>query len=239
MTLLLIRSIPTSIQAKSAWKKAGVTIVPRSVTNIVDKYDYVDAIINMGNLAHIDLEDDIGIPIFNEPDTIRAISTPKALRNIFGECDPHIIPIATHDGPHWHKGKGYGGANKVFHEDTCKDEHIIASDLQQHIKGTEYRVLTVGDVIVQAAQKDKNENSIHNNFDWTWVGIDGIRDSGIISHIKKAITFIPAWGFSLFGWDIIYSNSGDVYTIEINTAPGVNKHSAQRIVNQVRKVISL
>ena len=234
MTFLLIRSIPISIQTKSAWKNAGVDVVPRSVTNLNDRYDNISAIINMGNLE-IDLSE-INTLIFNKHDTIRAISTPKALRNVFGECDPPIIPIATYDGPHWHKGKGCGGANKMFHEDTCKDEHIIASDLQQHIKGTEYRVLTVGDIIVQATQKNRI-NGI-GNFDWNWIGVHGIRNSGIISHIKQAITLIPAWTFSILGWDIIYDNSNNnIYTIEINTAPGVNKHSAQRIVNQIRKTI--
>ena len=68
------------------------------------------------------------------------------------------------------------------------------------------------------------------------MGIDGIASNGIIPHIKSAITDIPNWEFTVFGWDIIVGRNKP-YVIEINTSPGVNNASAQRIVQQIQRII--
>ncbi len=233
----ILRSIPLQKETRNAWRSAGCTLITRSAIRHWNGFTTSKSIGKWGaliNLGNLDVSlNHITCPIFNIHDTIRAISTPIALRRTLND----YIPVASYAGPHWHKGKGYGGKDKIFHKSDCKDKHIIASDLQQHINGKEFRVVTVGDVVVQAARKEPH-NGIVGKFDWYWVGIDGIRTNGIIPHVKSAITNIPNWEHTVLGWDIIVdNNSNDVFTIEINTSPGTNDHTAQRIINQVRRVI--
>jgi len=91
----------------------------------------------------------------------------------------------------------------------------------------------VGDAIVQASIKEPL-NGV-GNFNWKWVGLDGIRSNGIIPLIKSAIEDIPHWHRTIFGWDVIVDDKP--WVIEINTSPGVNDASAKRIVEQIEKVV--
>jgi hypothetical protein len=185
------------------------------------------AIINYGNLGH-DFNG-CNIPVFNSRDAIRAISSPSGLRRTLND----YIPNSNNNGPHWHKSNGFGGVGKTFHEQKDLGCSSYSGDTQSHINGIEYRVLTVGDVVVQAARKERIDDSF--NFEWTWVGVDGIRSNGIIPHIKSAIENIPDWLYTVFGWDIIVGDRP--YVLEINTSPGVNEHTAKRIVKQIERII--
>jgi hypothetical protein len=183
-------------------------------------------LINLGNLEH-DLSI-IKVPVWNRPESIRAISSPVALRHRLSD----FIPEQTIRGPHWHKRGGFGGDGKVFHENSLGVCAVIPGDTQKHIEGDEYRVITVGDTVVQSHRKDVLDGI--GNFDWHWTGVDGIKSSGIIPHIKQAVQPIPHWETSIFGWDIIV-NGKSVYTIEINTSPGVNEATAARIVKEMER----
>ena len=240
--ILLLRSIPLVRATRNAWRSSDVTIIRRRDSKrwdiaVLVNYLGGQAIVNLGNLDHE--FNSLDIPVFNCPDSIRAISTPAALRRTLGD---NYIPQYTIKDPHWHKRKGWGGDGKIFHEKELGKCAVMGGDAQKHIEGTEYRIVTVGDVIVQASRKEKKNAGYTNNnsisFDWYWCGIDGIRNNGIIPHVKDAIKNIPNWPYTMFGWDIIVSNNNNrVYAIEINTSPGVNEHTAQRIVNQIKKVI--
>ena len=227
MRILLVRSIPLSRKVRNAWKANGGVFLRRvrngQVSEVVaDRYD---RLVNLGNT---NLSVDGSILIYNDIHTIRAISTPLALRRTLEDTD--LIPVATYAGTHWHKGKGYGGDGKIFHERNCSDRHIIASDLQQHIEGNEYRVITVGDTVVQASLKHRTEQFGIPVFDYEWVGVEGVRKNGIIPHIKEVVERIPGGERSVLGFDIIHDGSRP-WTIEINTSPGVNEYTARRIVN--------
>ncbi len=241
--ILGIRSIPLGKETRNAWRHGGVKFIRRSrnldrIIDIVDRNDY-SAILNLGN-RHISANA-FNVAVFNDWHSVRAISTPLALRRTLND---YIPPFPSKGDDYWVKGRGFGGVNKYFHTDWpgIKQQYVIDdnSDRQCHIQGIEYRILTVGDVIVQASRKEKHNEFDPNGFTWYWVGLDGIRNNGIIPHVKSAITLVPNWEYTVFGWDIIVgndSNNGLVYIIEINTSPGVNNYSAQRVVEQIKRMI--
>ena len=236
-TGILLRSIPLSRTTREAWRSNGIHIVKRSRDDNRDVRATVKRlgsrfIINYGSLSH----DWTGypIPVFNTSNSIHAISHPVALRRTLND----YIPENTVRGPHWHKRGGYSSSGVKWHKGFGQNCNNFSGDIQRHIAGTEYRVLTVGDVIVQASRKKREHEFTGNNFSWYWVGIDGIRNSGIIPLIKQASELIPDWAYTVFGWDIIVdNNTSQVYVLEINTSPGVNDASARRIVQQIQRII--
>ncbi len=239
--LLLLRSIPLSRETRKAWLSNNNNLIVRrrylndEYVREVDKIFCVSAFLNLGNLD-LDLSN-LTKPVFNGAETVRAISSPMALRRTLND----YVPKFTTQDAHWHKRGSWGGDGKIFHKEMLGECATLGGDSQKHIEGTEYRVITVGDKIVQASLKEKKNENIANdigNFNWYWIGVDGIRNSGIIPHIKSAITNIPFWPYTVFGWDIIRDSvSGMVYTIEINTSPGVNEHSVQRIMKQIERIL--
>ena len=232
VALLLTRSIPLSRTTRDAWSNSGVRIVSRMRANSGDISKTVSdnkarAVINLGNLD-INFAS-LNIPVFNRPDTIRAVSRPLALRRTL----PDFIPEHSISGAHWHKTGGFGGRGKSFHEKTLGECAVMAGDVQQHVEGTEFRVITVGDSVVQAAEK----SGPVGNFDYKWVGVKGVRQNGIIPRLKDAVDRVPGGEFSIFGWDVIVGPSG-IHILECNTSPGVNDFTAQRIVNQIERILS-
>lgn len=231
--VILCRSIPLSKDTRDAWRDAGVRLVRRSSLNsrairaIVERLDE-PRILNLGNLD-IDFSG-IKCDIYNRPDTIRAISHPVSLRHTLGD----FIPEQTRNGPHWHKEGGFGGRGATFHEKLLGECVAFGGDVQAHVNGVEYRVITVGNVVVQASKKVNVEwvNGKHN-FDYEWCGVDGIRSNGIIPYLKSAIEAVPGGSMAVLGWDIIVADR--CYIIECNTSPGVNEPTAKRIVSQMEK----
>lgn len=213
-----IRSIPLSQETHDAWTANDVRFLRRTRTDtdiarIVER-NRGEAVFNLGNTA---LDLNLHVPVFNMPDTVRAISLPTALRRTLNE----FIPEASRAGPHWHKLGGYGGRGVVNCNGGVEcDRHV--GDVQQHVPGDEYRVYSVGDSIVQAYVKENGEwRGGKHYFDFRWVGVDGIRRSGIIPLIKQAVPNIPGWATSILGWDIIVpGRRRDPKVIEINTCPG-------------------
>ncbi len=124
--------------------------------------------------------------------------------------------------------QGFGGEGKR----KCDTNNCSYSggDIQRHISGDEYRVITVGDTVVQASLKHKTEQFGIPVFDYEWIGVEGVRKNGIIPHIKEVVKRIPGGEQSVLGFDIIHDGSRP-WTIEINTSPGVNEYTARRIVN--------
>lgn len=228
-----VRSIPLGKETRNAWNDCGVRFVKRSnntntrIHRLVEQGN-VRGIINLGSL---DIEcSNLDVPVFNRPDSIRAISHPVALRRTLDEFIPH-----QDNEDHWHKGGGYGGTNKIHHVDPECDRSLM--DRQNHIEGQEYRILTVGDVIVQAAKKQSIEwKGGRHNVTYVWTGVEGVAKGGFIPHIKKAAQQIPYYNHTVLGWDIIHDGDRP-WTIEINTSPGVNTQSAQRIISQIERVV--
>ena len=231
---LATRSVPLGKETRDAWSSAGITFVKRRnhgdqhIRRITERIRF-RGLINLGSL---DLDfTGLSIPVFNLPASIRAVSSPGSLRGTLGN---DFVPPVDVVGPHWHKQGGWGGKGVEY----CSTQHCgkIGTN-QKHIEGTEYRIITVGNAVVQAAKKEKVDwaNGRHH-FKYVWVGLAGVAKRGFLPHIKAAAERIPNVEQTVLGWDIIHD--GDrVWTIEINTSPGVNDHTAGRIVQQIEKVI--
>lgn len=165
------------------------------------------------------------VHVLNPLEVIESVSRPKDLRNTLGR----FLPERPEEGePYWLKGHGWGGENKTRldnfrHEHNREYEQPMAFDVQRHIEGTEYRVNTVGDTIIQAHTKEGHEN-------WEWCGLEGIRKNGIIPMVKEAVASVPYGDRSFIGWDIIHDGTRP-YILEANTSPGIGMATAQRVVN--------
>jgi hypothetical protein len=229
---LATRSVPLAKDTMEAWRKQGVIFRHRGRLKVWDiRYHepHIQAVINLGCLD-MDFKD-VPVPIFNQPSLIRAISAPFALRRTMEE----MLPEYTHKGPHWHKTNGYKGVGKKFLPEFEGGCAVIGSESQRHVTGIEYRVISVGDKVVQAQRKHHDGNPL-DGFEFEWVGVKGIAKTGIIPYIHEAIKFVPFSKYSIIGWDVILTDI-QPYIIEANTSPGVNEATAKRIISVVKEII--
>lgn len=245
--IYLLKSIPLSDVTRKAWREAGVTAIPRKLAsfqleqyfqNILDVEK--DVIINYGRRDYL-VNKFKGV-IYNRPDLVSAVYSPGGLRKLI----PDFLPPQPIDvGSVWIKGPGSHGYNKQFWNifDPNADFEglpISASpdwDIQKHIDGPEYRVITVGKKVVQASKKEKGGTHA-SGFSFTWVGVGSVKGMGIIPLLHKAVGAIPGGDRSILGWDIIVGDDKP-YIIETNTSPGVNEATALRIVKEIRRVVNI
>src|SRR3990167_8266829 len=111
--LIATRSIPLSQDTRTAWSSANVKLVKRDfdipeLQAYIQKHN-VEALINLCNLDYD--YNNLNIPVFNAPASIRFVSHPAALRRNMNA----FIPPLNMNGPHWHKNGGFGGKGKAFH----------------------------------------------------------------------------------------------------------------------------
>ena len=230
MKFLATRSVPLAKDTRDAWKLHGVRFARRdrsdiSVRNIVITQNY-QALINLGNVDR-DFSN-WPVDVWNPPDLIKSISTATALRRTLGDfLPPHNIV-----GPHWHKRNGFGGKGKVFHDHARGECPIMGGDVQAHVDGVEYRIITVGDLVVQASRK----LGTFPHFTYEWVGVEGIAQGGFIPFLKEAVSTIKGYERAIIGWDVIHDGN-QPFIIEGNTSPGVNDATAGRIINQVKETL--
>ena len=236
MAVLGVKSVPLMRETNIAWKTVpGFWFVarersPDSIVQHINAKDY-EAVINLGR---VDLPcGAIRSPVFNRAETIRAISTPRALRRTLG--DGGFLPDSIHDGIHWHKYRGFGGVGKVRLSSRQEGCGRFDGESQRHVGGDEYRIISVGDRIVQASKKGavRKKGNGRNDFEYAWVGVDGIRKGGFIPLLKEAVVCMPAWERTVIGWDVIHDGERP-WIIEANTSPGVNDATARRIVDAVK-----
>jgi len=239
MSILAIKSVPLWKETNRAWKSVpGLWFVdrkrdPGSIVRHIASRNY-EAILNLGRV-------DINFrglipPVFNSPDTVRAVSTPRAIARTLDGLD--LLPEDTHVGPHWHKERGFGGFGKEFVGTWGTRCDAFRGVSQVHVAGDEYRILTVGDRVVQASKKIERRTTIggRNDFTYSWVGVEGVRQRGFIPAVKEAVAAVPDFEQTVFGWDVIHDGERP-YIIECNTSPGVNEATAGRIVEAVRNAI--
>ena len=232
MSIIGVKSIPLERATNIAWKTVpNFWFIDRkrsweSTLRHINTTNY-KAVLNLGS---IDLRTDaIATVVFNRIQTIKAISSPTALRRTLGA----FIPESTTSHPHWHKRGGFGGRGARFCRGNCAPG--LGGDIQRHIEGTEYRIVTVGNNIVQASRKGdrRTKQNGANDFVYTWIGINSIRKSGIIPVLKEAIEEIPDGERSVLGWDVLHDGSKP-WILEANTCPGVNASTAKRIIDEMR-----
>lgn len=227
---LAVRSVPLSTDTQAAWKSVGVVFRARNrphVWNVRFHEPHIRAVLNLGN---IDLSfTNIPVPVFNAPAVVRQVSAPKALRRTLQEG---LLPPSTFTDPHWHKTNGFKGVGKQFHESLTEQCDMMFGDVQRHVRGQEYRVVTVGDLIVQASKKYGS----YPDFTYKWVGVNNIKSNGIITILKKAVACVDGGNMSILGWDVIHDGERP-WIIEANTSPGVNQATAERIITKVKELI--
>lgn len=100
MKTLLVRSIPLSKETRDAWRSLGYKFLKRT-SDFTEVEKNFQRIINLGNMSLPPASGEV----WNHPDTVRAVSQPLNLRETMSE----FLPAMDWNGPHWHKGNGYGG----------------------------------------------------------------------------------------------------------------------------------
>lgn len=229
---LLVRSIPLSSDTRNAWKDAGAVFARRDRnTQQILEIRYDRPIINLG--ASWFGPDEEGI--WNKGTNVKSLLTPALTRLKFGTH----LPTNRWVGPdkYWLKGPGRAGNNKTLHNVRTYDEfnelvsqaRWIDGDVQLHIDGQEYRVITVGNKIVQGMERH-GENGQR---EYRWVGVNGL-PSSIKRRVKQCNELLD--GDNIIGWDGIVHDSGDAFVFEGNSCPGVNSATAGRILDAVEGI---
>lgn len=231
-TIFVNRSIPLSKVSRNAWANAGAIVLSRNPSKRMHQLaahaEDAYVVVNLG-ITNFDANADVE---YNEPDSVRSVLTPARLRKTM----PNLIPPQPLKGqPFWDKGPGQGGNNKIFNEKLLSDDFIPlpGRDLQRHIEGSEYRVISVGRRVVQSHLKSNIEwTDGQHEADWEWAGVTAIKGTGIIGLVHKAVDLVPNGEHTVFGWDIILADKP--YIIEANSSPGVNDATAGRIMKAIK-----
>lgn len=197
------------------------------LTKYVDGYD---AVLNLGRLG---LDDSHGmVPMFNDTATVSMLHSPGSVRRspLSGMLPPQ--PVVDGDGNMrdvWLKEKGFHDRGKTHRDavNVATLSHLLRdpdSDIQQHVDGQEYRVLSVGDRIVQASTSGGERN-------YQWVGVKGLPRVLLLA-VRYAASLLPSL-WTVVGWDFIVTSESEVFLLEGNTCPGVNAATAGRIVQAI------
>ncbi len=127
----------------------------------------------------------------------------------------------------WIKAPGMKGKGK-YRKDIDRALTLPTEwDWQVHVEGQEYRLITVGERVVQSYEK----YGTHTERDYKWVGLQGTPPD--VKELAREAARRLA-GPTVVGWDLV--KSGDnVYLFEGNSCPGVNEASAKRIVTEIRR----
>lgn len=229
LRFMIVQSIPLNRRSKQYWKDAGGVFFRRDRSEAVIRAyqaDY-DAVLNLGSSEFEG--DTFNIPVFNPGRVVRKLLTPGATRKEI----PHLLPPAPLDlpGTAWIKRPGRGGNGKELGLVTSEMIRSLPRewDIQQHIEGKEYRVVTVGPRVVQVTQRlNPGERPRH----YEWVGLTGT--PMVVKNAARAGA-AELGDLSVIGWDIVHSPDTDqAYILEGNTCPGVNEPTVERIVNEMR-----
>lgn len=234
MSFVVSHDIPLSRQTVDAWKSQGAIVFKRHrpaafIEQYLQRHSEVEFILNLGSALSADSL--FEKPVINPNHTVEALWTPGDTRRAFDAVLPPF-PIPG-DAPWWQKQPGRGGRNKVKW-DTPFGEHITpwrgSGDMQKHIEGDEYRVITVGGRIVQQARRlGPNGDRIYR-----WLPREELPNT-VTDVVARATRNMGT--YTLVAWDTVDAgNAGFVF--EGNCCPGVKEPTATRIVNAVRRLIN-
>lgn len=231
MKILVLRSIPLSEQTRDAFKQPidnlDVRFVKRGnehrVIELANKYGY-DFVWNHGHMELPDTIWDQGtVPVFNRPRNVKMLLTPASTRHsVFGS----LLPPKPEVGDDcWVKGYGRAGRNK---ERTICEYWPDGNgwDIQKHVEGQEYRVITVGKKVVQVFERHGD-----NDFrEYQWVGLKGT--PMVVKDFARHCAGLLE-GENIISWDLIMADDGSVFLFEGNTAGALNEASARRVFDQI------
>ena len=232
MRAMMVRSIPLALDTRDAWKNAGAVFARRtSDDDRIRNISHGAPIINLGS-SQCMIEG-----IWNEARVVEPLLTPRMSRDLLAP----LMPSIEFQGPgyYWLKGAGRGGANKEkrfirnsgeFYELLSRAQWM-EGDVQQHIDGQEYRVITVGEKVVQVTKRDGGH--LASDRVYTWVGVNAAPMS-VTGIARKAAGMLDN-DKTIIGWDVIEDDM-NAYILEGNSCPGVNEATANRILDAVEGV---
>lgn len=242
MRKYLIQGIPLARSTREAWKEQGWAVLRRGSTldimRAVPEELYENVVLLNCGLSQFTEEKwteylldywgtGEGVWLFNPGEQIRLTRRPGDLRDLMEE----LLPPAPHNYPvyAWAKGPGHGGNNKTLQMWERDPQLPKGWDLQVHIPGDEFRLVTVNGKVVQCFER-KGHNGAR---EYTW---RGVREAprGSIPLVKKASEFLPR--NNVIAWDIILDGD-EGYILEANTAPGVNTNTARRITEAIHNLV--
>lgn len=262
MSFLMARSIPLSQTSRLAWKEHGATFFSRDRTvdsmrdTVANPRPGWEFFINAGNSELTDLNPPSYFPVYNPGEVVNELLTPQVTRELLGD----LMAPQTGEGEFvWFKDQGRGGRNKYKH--STDSEAFAQRDPSQywedHIEGTEYRIITVGDVKVQQFIRT-GDNSART---YRWVNMSSLPSE--VSRLVREASSRLCSNRSIVGWDVIFTESSisrtelrpsglgsdeqegrggrvapSAFILEGNTCPGVNTHTARRIVDRIRDVLA-
>ena len=130
------------------------------------------------------------------------------------------------------QGTGQGGQGKTRMQtaEAITKGIPAAWDMQMHVDGQEYRVITVDDKVVQVSER-YGDNSDRR---YSWLGVK--RAPVPVKEIAREATR-RLDGRNIIGWDIIMGEAvNSTYILEGNSCPGVNEATARRIMNHIEGI---
>lgn len=237
--IYLIRSIALSEETMDAWRQGADTLfvrrdrTPEEQLRIMERNGALCAI-NLGNSA-FNLRSS-WLPIVNRAEVVAPLLSPGATRD---KLDEFLPPKPTEfPADVWLKAPGRGGKGKT-HKILSEDLEKVPADwdVQLHITGKEFRVVTVNDRIVQGHAQTNTDDPTKREYEWT--GVWGLPKPVRMLARRAAARLLEGYDefeeFILVGWDIIWDEvTNKAYLLEGNSCPGVNTATVERIVHTLQ-----
>lgn len=240
---MIVRTIGLGRSMVNAWKEVGGWFPKRerSVSSkldlMADNYGTDGYIFNFGDMGFTPSDAELearGIDpdrYYNRPHIVRPLARPGSARRVVGHLMPKDPRTMEPDSwvTAWVKAPGQGGQGKTKIEGFVRHLPEIPADwdIQVHVTGTEFRVVTVGAAVVQV-----NERSGPNGArEYEWVGVRNA-DSDVKA-VARAAARALGDERTIIGWDLI-ANDQQVLLFEGNTCPGTNDALARRIFDYVK-----
>ncbi len=233
MSFLVIQSVPLGRDTRRALSRVGGETLAHNADDLDQQIQNMqripwEFILNMGN-TQVTLTE-AAAPIVNLAIDINKTRTPGALRKNFDEfLPPYPKDQAEYPLDCWIKAPGRGGRGK-YHK--AVDYPLVLPDewdCQQHVEGTEYRVITVGRRAVQGFIRE----GTNNNRTYSWTGLANTPDE-VLTLARQAAKELPH--NSLRAWDLIQAPDR-TYILESNSSPGMNDATAERVRDEISRQI--
>lgn len=242
---MIVRQIGLGQSMVDAWKAVGGWFPKRerSITSkldlMVDQYGEDGYIFNLGDMGFTPSDEELetrGIDparYYNRPSTVRPLTRPGSTRRLIGDLMPGD-PRDWHNWGSqfdiWVKAPGQAGQGKTRMRRWANDLPEIPADwdMQFHVEGREFRVVTVGTKVVQVSERF----GPNGDRSYEWVGVRNAEPA--VKDIARLAASKLADDKTIIGWDIVHGDR--TFVFEGNTCPGTNEALARRIFDQVKGI---
>ncbi len=165
--------------------------------------------------------------MWNYGRNIKPLVTPGATRDLIGEFMPRQ-PDSDFPRQAWVKAPGAHGRGKfleIIHEPLVLPR---SWDWCEHVEGQEYRLITVGNKVVQDFERHGDNNSRR----YSWVPMREV-NADLKAMVREAASRLE--GNNVIAWDTILDTNGEPFIFEGNSCPGVNADTVRRIVDEMER----